>query len=148
LIWLFLCGACATSPDAPLSSATFTANPMVHSVRAQPGIVSYGAPYHKWTITFATVEGCAGDTIATVEIDTLSSVTTVPIGPTALRADQNTVTTVPSAFLTYQAGTLVSGSVSIDSFSDGFIAGSLTSQVTLAGVATDVNGTFSSPTCP
>ncbi len=47
-----------------------------------------------------------------------------------------------------QPAPLVSGTVQIDTASEGFITGSLTSQVMLGGVATDVNGTFSSPTCP
>lgn len=120
---------------------------MVHSVRVQSGVVSYGAPYNKWTITFATVEGCTGDTIGSVEIDALPSATSVPTGATPLRTDQNTVTAVPSGFLSYMAGTLVSGTVTIDSATDGFTVGSLSAQMMVAGVATDVSGTFSAPTC-
>jgi len=140
---------CSTSPEAPLSSATLSVNPQAHSARAQAGYVSYtGASYHRWTLTFATIEGCAGDTVATVELITLASITDVPTGMIALRGDPNTITALPSAYLNYQAAPLVSGSVTIDTASEGFITGSLTAQVTLAGVATDVNGTFSSPTCP
>lgn len=146
---LVLVAGCSTSPEAPLSSATLSVNPAAHSARAQPGYVSYaGASYHRWTLTFATVEGCAGDTVATVEVITLASSTAVPTGTIPLRADVNAVTGLPSAYLNYQAAPLVSGNVTIDTASEGFITGSLTSQVTLAGVATDVNGTFSSPTCP
>lgn len=143
------CAGCATSPDAPLSSATLSVNPQAHSARAQPGYVSYGgSSYHRWTLTFATIEGCTGDTVATVELITLASVTDIPTGMIALRADPNTITALPSAYLNYQAAPLVTGTVTIDTASQGFVTGSLTSQVTLAGAATDVNGTFSSPTCP
>lgn len=146
---LVILAGCSTSPDAPLSSATLSVNPQAHSVRAQPGYASYGgASYHRWTLTFATIEGCAGDTVATVELNTLASTTDVPTGAITLRADPNTITALPSALLNYQAAPLVSGTVTIDTASEGFITGSLTSQVMLAGVATDVNGTFSSPTCP
>lgn len=146
---LVVLAGCSTSPDAPLSSATLSVNPQAHSARAQAGYVSYGgASYHRWTLTFATIEGCTGDTVATVELVTIASTTDIPQGPVTLRADQNTITALPSAFLTYQAAPLVSGTVTIDTASEGFITGSLTSQVMLGGVATDVNGTFSAPTCP
>jgi len=147
LLLLWLCASCATSPDAPLSSAVFAANPMVHSARAQAGFVSYGAPYHKWTITYATVEGCAGDTIAAIELDTLSSVSAVPVGATTLRTDQNTVAAVPSGFYSYLA-TPATGTVTVDSASDGFVTGSIVASVTVGGVPTDVGGTFSAPVCP
>lgn len=146
---LIVLAGCSTSPDAPLSSATLSVNPQVHSVRAQPGYVSYaGTSYHRWTLTFATVEGCTGDAVATVELITLASTTDIPIATVALRADQNAPGALPSAYLNYQAAPLVSGTVTIDTASEGFITGSLTAQVTLAGAATDVTGTFSSPTCP
>ena len=146
---LVVLAGCSTSPEAPLSSATLSVNPQAHSARAQPGYVSYGGgSYHRWTLTFATIEGCSGDTVATVELLTIASTTTVPTGTITLRADQNAVVALPSAYLNYQAAPLISGSVTIDTASEGFITGSLTSQVMLAGVATDVNGTFSSPTCP
>ena len=122
---------------------------MAHAVRAQAGYVSYtGSSYHRWTLTFATVEGCGGDTVATVELITLASVTDVPLGAVPLRADANTIAALPSAYLNYQAAPLISGSVTIDTAAEGYITGSLTSQVTLGGTPTDVNGTFSSPTCP
>ena len=148
LLWLLLCASCATSPEAPLSSATLTVNPAAHSARAQPGFVSYGAPYHKWTLTFATIEGCTGDTIASVELITLSGVTAIPLGPITLRADQNNVTAVLSGFLSYMASPLVSGTVTIDSGSDGFVSGSLSAMAMVGGVPTDVSGTFNAPTCP
>jgi hypothetical protein len=146
---LVVLAGCSTSPDAPLSLATLSVNPQVHSVRAQAGYVSYtGASYHRWTLTFATIEGCTGDAIATVELITLASTTDVPIGTVTLRPDQNAPGPLPSAYLDYQAAPLVTGTVTIDTAREGFITGSLASQVTLGGVATDVNGTFSSPTCP
>jgi hypothetical protein len=120
---------------------------MVHSARAQAGFVSYGAPYHKWTITYATIEGCTGDTVAAIELDTLSSAAAVPIGATALRTDQNTVTTVPSGFYSYMAAT-ATGTVTVDTASDGFVTGSIVASVTIGGVPTDVGGTFNAPICP
>lgn len=140
--------ACATSPDAPLSSATWSANPQVRSARAQAGFVSYGAPYHRWTISLATIEGCTGDTIAAVELITLSTSTALPLGPTPLRADQATVASVPSAFLTLAGATGTTGTVTIDSASEGFVVGSLTAQVTLGGTPTTLTSTFSAPVCP
>lgn len=149
LLWLAVCGSCATSPDAPLSSATLSVNPQAHSARAQAGYVSYGGTsYHRWILTFATIEGCTGDTIAAVEIETLASVTDIAMGATTLRVDQNTIGTVPSGYLAYQAAPLVSGTVTVDTASAGFVTGSVTSQLMIGGVATDVTGTFSAPTCP
>jgi len=147
LVCLAFCASCATSPEAPLSTASFSANPAAHSARAQSGFVSYGAAYHKWTITFATIEGCTGDTVASVELDTLSGVTTIPVGATTLRPVQTTIATVPSAYLEYMASPLVSGTVTIDSAAEGFVTGSVTSQLMVGGVATEITGTFSAPTC-
>ncbi len=149
LVWLLISASCATSPEAPLSSATLTVNPSAHSARAQPGVVTLaGASLHKWTITFATIEGCTGDTIASVEIDTLASQTAIPTGAVPLRADPADAGNLPSAYLNYMAAPLVSGSITIDSASAGFVTGSLSAMLTIGGVATDVSGTFSAPTCP
>lgn len=149
LAWLALCASCATSPEAPLSLASLSVNPQARAARAQPGYVSYnGTSYHRWTITFAMTEGCGGDTVAAVEIETLASVTDIAPGTTMLRANQNMIATLPSGYLAYQAAPLVSGSVTVDSASTTYITGSLTSQLMIGGVATDVNGTFSAPICP
>lgn len=149
LVWLLISASCATSPEAPLSSATLTVNPAAHSARAQPGVVTLaGASLHKWTVTFATIEGCTGDTSASVEIETLASQTAIPTGVIQLRADQTDAGTLPSAYLSYMASPLVSGAITINSASEGFVTGSLSSMLTVGGVATDVSGTFSAPTCP
>jgi hypothetical protein len=148
-VWLALCASCATSPEAPLSLATLSVNPQAHSARAQAGYISYnGTSYHRWTISFAMVEGCGADPVASVEIETLASTTDIAMGTTMLRGDQNMIATLPSGYLAYQAAPLVSGSVSVDTASTTFITGSLTSQLMIGGVATDVNGTFSAPICP
>lgn len=149
LVWLLISASCATSPEAPLSTATLTVNPAAHSARAQPGVVTLaGASLHRWTVTFATIEGCTGDTIAAVEIETLPSQTVVPTGAVRVRADQSDAGTVPSAYVSYMAGTLISGTLTINSASDGFVTGSLSSMLMVGGVATDVSGTFSAPSCP
>jgi hypothetical protein len=146
---LAVLGACSTSPDAPLSSATLTVAPTAHSARAEAGYVSYGGTsYHRWVITFATVEGCTGDKVAAVEIETIASTTDIVVGTSTLRADQQSPGNLPSAYLDYQAAPLVAGTVTVDTATAGFVTGSVTSQLMIGGVTTDVNGTFSAPVCP
>jgi hypothetical protein len=135
--------ACSVSPEAPESNATFSGSMAVHSSRATQGDTFHGAPYHKWTITMATVEGCAGDDQASVEINTLSGVTEIPIATVTLRTDLNTIATLPSAYMTYAAAAVTGGSITIDSSTGAFIVGSFTAQ-TAAG---ELTGTFGAPVC-
>jgi hypothetical protein len=124
----------------------FSPNPSVRSAHATQGLVSYGAPFNKWTITFSLTEGCAGEAVASVELDTAIASTAVPLGATALRAAQDTIAAAPSAFLTYMGATLVSGTVTMDS-ADDYLTGSLTAQVTIGGAPTDITATFNAPLC-
>ena len=148
MIWLVVCSSCATSPEAPLSMATFSGSDMVHSSRAQAGFVSYGAPYHKWTITVATLEGCGGDTQAEVEINTLSGIIDLPTGVIPVRTTETMITALPSAYVRYQGAPVISGSVTIDSASPSYVAGSWTAQVMLGGIPTELTATFGAPVCP
>jgi hypothetical protein len=138
--------ACATSPDAPLSSATFTADSTVRTSRAKAAFVSYGAPYHKWSIELGTIEGCGGDVIAEIELTTLSSVTDLPVGSHPLRATE-TPAMVPSAFLRYGANAGIDGTLVIDSVTPTFVSGSLTGNAMINGVATPITADFGSPVC-
>lgn len=140
--------ACATSPEAPTSSATLSAAPTVVHARVDQGVVNYaGALLHRWTVTLSPTEGCGSEAAATIEINTLSSMPAMPAGATPLRPQQMQVDALPSAYLTFQDAATTSGTVTIDSASDSFVAGSLTAQVTLAGTPTTITGTFSSPVC-
>src|SRR5262245_44836029 len=82
LATLALLASCSTTEiEAPRSTATFSESISVRGARAQEGFVNYtGAPLHKWTITLSTSQSCDGDDTASVEIDTVSSVTVLPIG--------------------------------------------------------------------
>lgn len=142
-----LCASCATSPEAPLSTATFSPDPAVraaHATRGQ-GTVS-GTAYNKWTIVFSTNEGCAAAAAATVEIETSLAVAAAPLGATTLRPAQDTIAAAPSAYLAYPGATLVSGSVTLDA-ADDYLTGSLAAQVTIAGAPTSITGTFNAPVC-
>lgn len=144
---VLMCSSCATSPEAPTSHAQLSASADARSSRAQPGFVSYGAPYHKWTITFAAREGCGETPIATVELNTLASITDVPLGAIPVRTVETTINALPSAYVRYMNGTVVSGTVTIDTATAGFITGELTSQLMINGTPTDVSGTFGAPVC-
>lgn len=147
LLALGLVAACSTSPDAPESYAQFSPSATVRSSRAAPGVVSYGAPYHKWTITLATTEGCGGDNQASVEINTLSSVDTLMPGPIAIRTAETTINTLPSAYVRYMNAPVLSGTVTIDSFASDFITGSWTAMLMIGGVPTEVTASFGAPVC-
>lgn len=143
-----LCASCATSPDAPLSTATFSPNPSARSAHATRGPATIGGTaYNKWTIVYSLTEGCTAEATASVEIETSIAVSAAPLGPTTLRAAQDTITAAPSAYLAYMGGTLVSGTVTIDS-ADDYITGSLDAMLTIGGTPTAVTGTFNAPVCP
>ena len=144
---VLLCSSCATSPEAPASHAQLSASADVRASRAQPGFVSYGAPYHKWTITLATREGCGADTIATIEINTLASVTDAPLGTIPVRTVESPIPSLPSAYVRYMNGTVISGTVTFESASADFMLGELTSQLMINGTPTDVSGSFGAPVC-
>ncbi|MDB4960683.1 MAG: hypothetical protein JWP01_682 [Myxococcales bacterium] len=145
LLGSILLAACSTSPDAPSSSATLTGATMVDSARAGQGQVFYGAPYHKWTVTLSTADGCAGDDAASVEIITVSGDTALPIGTFAMRATETDITALPSAYLRFSGGPATSGSITIDpSSTASYVVGSWTAQV--AGAT--VEASFGAPTCP
>jgi hypothetical protein len=144
---LAVCASCSTSPEPPLSTATFSPNPSVRSAHATKGLATIsGGSYNKYTIVFSLTEGCAGEAVSSIEIDTSIASATVPLGATALRATQDTIAAAPSAYLSYMGATLVSGTVTMDG-ADDYFTGSLAAQVTLAGAATDVTGTFHAPLC-
>ena len=144
LVWIGILSGCSVSPEAPESSATFSGSMAVHSSRATQGDTFHGAPYHRWTITLATTEGCGGDDQASVEINTLSGITEIPIATVALRTDLNMITALPSAYLTYSGATVTSGSITIDSSNGAFIVGSFTAQTSTG----ELTATFGAPVCP
>jgi len=148
VLLVLLCSSCATSPEAPLSNAQLSGAPDVRAASAKPGFVSYGAPYHKWTISFAGQQGCGASTLAAIELNTLASVTDVPIGTISVRTLETTIPSLPSAYIRYMNGTVVSGTVTIESASSGFVVGEVTSQLMINGTATDVSGSFGAPVCP
>lgn len=146
LLGMALITGCATSPDAPLSSATFTADASVRTSRAKGAFVSYGAPYHKWGIELGTVESCSGDVIAELELTTLSGVTDLPVGSYPLRTTEAPAT-VPTAYLRYGANTGIDGMLVIESVTPTFITGSFTGNAMINGVATPITADFGSPVC-
>jgi hypothetical protein len=147
LLWVGVAGCvlggCSVSPDAPESNATLSGQPAIRSSRAAQGDTFHGAPQHKWTITLGTIEGCAGDDMASVEINTVSGVSDIPIGVTAVRAEENVVAALPSAFIKIAGQTVTGGSVTIDA-GGSFIMGSWTAT-TPSG---DITATFGAPVCP
>lgn len=143
LVCLGVLAGCSVSPEAPESNATFSGSTAVHSSRATQGDTFHGAPYHRWTIIMATVEGCGGDDQASIEINTLSGVTEIPIATVALRTDLNTITALPSAYMTYAGATVTGGSITITSSTGSFIVGSFAAQ-TAGG---ELTGTFGAPVC-
>lgn len=146
LLGLVLISACATSPDAPLSSATFTPDSTVRTSRAKGAFVSYGAPYHKWGIELGTVESCTGDVVAEIELTTLSGVTDLPVGSYALRTTEMPAT-VPSAYLRYGANTGIDGMLVIESVSASYVTGSFSGNAMINGVATAITADFGSVVC-
>ncbi len=134
--------ACTT--DIPATGhAAFADAPTVISARAQQGFVSYGAPFHQWTISLLAADGCDTPPVGSVEIDTLSGVTDVPIGATMLRTTEQ-LQTAPSAFVRYMNMATVSGTITITTASTQWFTGELDAQ--LAGGS--LSGTFTARVCP
>jgi len=143
-LWITVLGACSVSPESPQSNATFSGSATVRSARATSGDTFHGgAPQHKWVIVLGTTEGCAGDEVASVEINTLSGVNEIPLGPITVRPEENVVPTLPSAFFKSAGMTATGGTVTIDS-GGSFVVGSW-AITTAAG---DVTATFGAPVCP
>ena len=115
----------------------------MHSSRATQGDTFHGAPYHKWTITLATIEGCGGDDQASVEINTLSGTVAIPIGAVPIRAEENVIAVLPSAFFKFTGATVTGGTITIDSSAGAFITGSFTAQTSLG----ELTATFGAPVC-
>jgi hypothetical protein len=147
LIWLGVCVSCATSPEAPRSSATFSGSPGVHWSHAQSGFISYGAPYHRWLVSVTAADGCAAEPAAQVEVTTLSGTTDLPLGTFPMRTAEATILALPSAYVRYMSAPVISGSVTIESASAEFVAGSWTAQVMIGGSPTELGGTFGAPVC-
>lgn len=118
----------------------------VRTSRAKGAFVSYGAPYHKWGIELGTIESCAGDVIAEIELTTLSSITDLPVGAYALRTTEAPAT-VPSAYLRYGANTGIDGMLVIETVTPTFVTGSFTGTAMIGGVATPISADFGSPVC-
>lgn len=146
LLGLTLISACATSPDAPLSSATFTPEATVRTSRAKAAFVSYGAPFHKWGIEFGTIESCSGDVVAEIELTTLSGVTDLPVGSYPLRTTEMPQT-LPSAYLRYGANTGLDGTLVIESVTATYVTGSFSGNAMIDGVPTPITADFGSPVC-
>jgi len=143
-VWIGILGACSVSPEAPQSNAVFSGSMTVRTARAVSGETFHGGvPQHKWVITLGTTEGCAGDDVASVEINTLSGVNDIPLGPVPVRPDENVVPVLPSAFFKFAGTTATGGTVTIDS-GGSFVVGSWAIQ-TAAG---ELTATFGAPVCP
>lgn len=138
-----LAAGCSVSPEAPESYATFSGSTAVRSSRATQGDTFHGAALHRWTIILGTTEGCGGDDQASIEINTVSGVTEIPIGPVPLRPNLDTITALPSAYMTYAAAPATGGTITIDSTNGVFVVGSFTAQ-TAAG---ELTGMFGAPVC-
>ena len=147
--WFLIAAGCATSPEAPESTGTFSAAPTATHARATQGNINYnGALLHKWTVFLSTTEGCAGDTVVSVELDTLLATVDIPLGATPLRPDQMTIVPpLPSAFLSYPGATTTSGTVTVGSATASFVVGSFDAMVTVGGAPATYTGTFSAPVC-
>jgi hypothetical protein len=141
-----LVSACATSPEAPLSSATLSTDGTVRTARAKAGFISYTQPYHRWTIELGTIESCSGDTIAAIELTTLSSVTDLPVGTHVLRTAEMPAT-VPSSYLRYGANTGISGALTIETVSGTYVTGSFAGMAMINGVATELTADFGASVC-
>jgi hypothetical protein len=149
LLGSILLVACSTSPESPSSSGTLTGAAMVDAARASQGQVFYGAPYHRWTVTLSTTDGCAGDDAASVEIITLSGETALPIGTFAMRTTETDINGLPSAYLRYTGATTSSGSITIDpSSTAAYVVGMWTAQATVGGAPTALSASFGAPVCP
>jgi hypothetical protein len=118
----------------------------VRTSRAKGAFVSYGAPFHKWGFEFGTIEGCGGDSLAEIELTTLSGMTDIPIGSHALRTTE-TPQMLPSAYLRYGANTGIDGTLVIESVTATYVTGSFTGNAMINGVATPITADFGSPVC-
>lgn len=125
----------------------FSPDTAVRSAHGTKGAATIsGGTYNKWSLVFSTTQGCAGEAAATVEIETPLITSAAPIGEIPLRAAQDTIAATPSAYLTYAGATLISGTVTVDAVDD-YFSGSMTAQVTIGGVPTDITATFDAPMC-
>jgi len=144
LLWISVLGACSVSPESPESNAMFSGAPTVRASRATQGDTFHGgAPQHKWVIVLGTTEGCAGDDVASVEINTLSGVTEIPLGPITVRTEENVVPSLPSAYFKFTGMAATGGTVTIDA-GGSFVVGSW-AITTAAG---ELTATFGAPVCP
>jgi hypothetical protein len=105
--------------DLPEGSfGTMSTAPTVHFSRSTTGLTNYGGTgFYQWFVILSTGDGCAGDTAATFEINSaLTGPNAFPTGVIPIRAEQ-VPTIVPSALVTADAATGVSGSITISSVS-------------------------------
>ena len=131
-----------------MSTATFSESTSVRGARAREGFVNYaGAPLHTWTISLSTSQSCDGDDLASVEIDTVSSVTSVPTGTIALRAVLEQVPALPSAYARYMNAPTTAGSITIDEATPNRIGGTWMATMTVNGVATQITADFDATIC-
>ncbi|HEU0034120.1 MAG TPA: hypothetical protein VFQ53_26010 [Kofleriaceae bacterium] len=139
IAWLILV-ALATgcvSDDIPKSSfGAIEGTPTVHYARATSGLTNYaGVGYYKFTIELATTDGCAGDTVASIEINTaLTGPNQFPTGAIPIRTTP-TPETVPSAYVTFQGATGTAGTIMIDSVAGTRIDGSANVTMTTGAMA-------------
>lgn len=134
--------ACTTDIETS-GSAVFTDQPTIASAKAQQGFTSYGAPFHYWTITLLTANGCTSTAVGSIEIDTISGVVDVPLGPTPLRTTEQ-LQTAPSAFIRFMDIGTVSGTITIDRANQALITGHLDAQLANG----PLSGTFTALVCP
>jgi len=129
--------------------ASLTSDMLVRTSRSAQDFATVGAGvYHRWTIILGTIESCTvGDTVLKAEVETLSSDTSLPIGTHMFRTDPNAIASLPSAYASYGANVVNSGTVTIESADNTYIYGSLSAMVSINGVDTAVTGQFGAPVC-
>lgn len=142
---LSMATGCLSEEPAQTSFATFAAAPTVRFSRATTGLTNYGGTgFYKWNIVLSTGDGCSGDAVATFEINSsLTGPNVFPTGVIPIRAEQ-VPAVVPSALVTMEAATGVSGSITIAGVDGTRIDGSADAMLTTGPLA----GTFIAYSCP
>lgn len=138
-------GGCLPAEPDSSSFGVVQGTPAIKFARATDTIGNYGGiAYYQWNILLATTDGCEGDTAATLEINTplVGSPNAWPTGAIPVRAEQVPQTS-PSALVTFDAATGVSGTITIDSVEAVRIRGSFDVTTTAGPMA----GSFVAAIC-
>jgi len=142
IAFALLLTACTTDVESS-GSAVFSGQPMIVSAKAQQGFISYGAPFHFWTITLLTANGCTATAVGSVEIDTVSGMVAAPLGDIPLRTTEQ-LQVAPSAFVRFMDMATVSGTITVENANQVLITGHLDAQLATG----PLTGTFTALVCP